>query len=169
VTVREARPDDGESIALLNLKSWKQSVRDLIPADALASLDGSVEDRAHFWSEAAADPQRTLLVKEVKGETQGFICAMRSRDGDSANSTAEITALFVSPAHQGQGIGRELLLETLGRLRERGFKKVTLWVLDFNQQARRFYAAAGFTADGSSKSDVFQGVTLREVRYELYL
>ena len=36
----------------------------------------------------------------------------------------------------------------LGRLGEGGFDQVTLWVLDSNARARRFYEAGGWRADG---------------------
>lgn len=54
----------------------------------------------------------------------------------------------------------------LDRARQRGFARVTLWVLDSNQRARRFYEKAGFTTDGASKTEtVAPGVVLEEVRY----
>jgi hypothetical protein len=42
---------------------------------------------------------------------------------------------------------------------------VTLWVLDTNERARRFYEARGWRADGTSKSDASRGSPVVEVRY----
>jgi thiamine transport system ATP-binding protein len=39
-----------------------------------------------------------------------------------------------------------------------------VWVLVGNPRARRFYAAAGFVPDGAVTSDVYDGVTLEELR-----
>jgi hypothetical protein len=40
-----------------------------------------------------------------------------------------------------------------------------LWVLESNARARRFYARAGFTADGSAKQEDIAGSPVTEVRY----
>ena len=53
----------------------------------------------------------------------------------------------------------------LGRLTELGYRQATLWVLDSNARARRFYAAAGFQPDGAVKVDDSRGFPLAEVRY----
>ena len=46
----------------------------------------------------------------------------------------------------------------------RGHKVVTLWVLEKNIAARKFYEAMGFTLDGATK-EVRIGTTLKTVRY----
>jgi hypothetical protein len=52
-------------------------------------------------------------------------------------------------------------LDELGR-------PVTLWVLEANDRARRFYEIAGFLPDGSRKpADLPGGVRLPELRYRL--
>jgi hypothetical protein len=52
-----------------------------------------------------------------------------------------------------------------GELAAAGFASATLWVLDSNARARRFYELAGWTADGSSKQADVAGATVTEVRY----
>jgi hypothetical protein len=47
----------------------------------------------------------------------------------------------------------------------RAIPAMTLWVLDGNARARRFYERAGLVADGAAKHATFGGATLREVRY----
>lgn len=81
------------------------------------------------------------------------------------NETAEITTIFVEPDHWGQGIGRQLLELVIHRLRAQGFSAITLWVLELNQRARRFYEAAGFYAAGDTKTSDSEGIMLEEVRY----
>jgi len=51
------------------------------------------------------------------------------------------------------------------RLRPAGFADVTLWVLEGNTRARRFYELAGWIPDGAEKDDDMAGTTIREVRY----
>jgi hypothetical protein len=57
----------------------------------------------------------------------------------------------------------------LGRLAAAGFAQATLWVLDANARARRFYEAGGWSDNGSVRTEDFQGLRLTEVRYRRQL
>jgi hypothetical protein len=46
-----------------------------------------------------------------------------------------------------------------------GFGEATLWVLDANERARRFYEAGGWSTDGAAKIDDSHGFPIVEVRY----
>lgn len=50
-----------------------------------------------------------------------------------------------------------------------GYRQATLWVLDSNWRARRFYHAGGWQADGTVKTDDTRGFPLTEVRYRRLL
>ena len=52
------------------------------------------------------------------------------------------------------------------RAREKGFSELTLWVLDANQRARKFYEKFEFVLDGSEKEDDrWDDFVISEVRY----
>jgi hypothetical protein len=52
------------------------------------------------------------------------------------------------------------------RLAAAKFEQATLWVLDSNIRARRFYEAGGWVADGARKVDESHGFPIAEVRYQ---
>lgn len=54
---------------------------------------------------------------------------------------------------------------TFATLDETGFEEATLWVLDTNDPARRFYEATGWLADGTTRRVELGGLPLDEVRY----
>ncbi|MEU9085423.1 GNAT family N-acetyltransferase [Streptomyces sp. NPDC048357] len=58
-----------------------------------------------------------------------------------------------------------LLDEAHSRMEGQGFETSALWVLHDNQRARRFYERAGYRADGATQDDVYDEVTLTELRY----
>ena len=73
------------------------------------------------------------------------------------------------PAQIRGGLGRQLLDEAVGFLREQGYDEATLWVLASNDRARRFYEGGGWTSDEAVREEAWEGVPLREARYRLRL
>lgn len=111
-------------------------------AGQAAGAGGGVPERVVGW--AAFGPYR--------GEQDG------TADG-------ELYALYLRPEWAGRGIGRALMSEVVRQAAAQGRERLLLWVLADNTRARRFYAAAGFTPDGTEATDTFDGVPLRELRY----
>ncbi|MBW8778408.1 MAG: GNAT family N-acetyltransferase [Burkholderiales bacterium] len=93
-------------------------------------------------------------VAELGGEIIGFSYADR---GD-----ASIWALFVDPAHEGLGAGRQLLRLAADWLFEIGHDEVRLGT-QANTRADRFYAAQGWTR-GEMKDEVEVWFSLRRER-----
>jgi GNAT superfamily N-acetyltransferase len=125
-----------------------------------------VEGAAGRGGLAAADwPRRGTLVAEADDGVVGFASVVPTRDEDASPEVGEITAIYLLPDHWGAGLGRELMVAALDALGEAGYREASLWVLDTNERAQRFYAAGGWVADGAVKVDTELGVELREVRY----
>ena len=49
-------------------------------------------------------------------------------------------------------------------LKDEGYERVSLWVLEKNERARRFYEKFGFRFDGTRKELDFDGI-MHEIRY----
>ncbi|SOR84425.1 putative acetyltransferase [Streptomyces chartreusis NRRL 3882] len=79
----------------------------------------------------------------------------------------EFYALYVQPSLIGSGIGRTLLEAV--HAHADGFSLMLLWVLTDNTRARHFYERAGYIADGAVQADVYDGVSVSEVRYRCTL
>jgi ribosomal protein S18 acetylase RimI-like enzyme len=77
---------------------------------------------------------------------------------------AELYALYVHPARWSTGTGRALMDQVLAKVSSTGYQSITLWVLEDNARARRFYERAGFAPDDARHVlDDLGGVT--EIRY----
>ena len=101
----------------------------------------------------------------VDEEIVGFLTLGAARDVDlDIDRTREIWGIYISPDYWRKGIGRKLAEEVEKILKSRGYEHAVLWVLEGNQQARRFYEATGFSPDGESK-DIDWGTPLKAVRY----
>ena len=165
--VRPARAEDAGQIALVHVRSWQGAYRGLMPQSYLDGLD--VAQRTRTWERALAEtdnPRAGVLVADDGGSVVGFVGYFPSRDPDAdPDLIGEIGAIYLLPGAWGTGIGRRLMEAALGRLAGAGFTQVTLWVLDSNDRARRFYEAGGWSADGAAKQDDSRGFPLSEVRY----
>src|SRR6266540_4156357 len=149
--VRTAHRGDVREIAALHVRAWQRAYRGLMPDFLLDSL--SVVEREAEWKRAMShQPQLQVLVVDVDHRVLGFSAAGPSRDGDAARGTAEVYAIYVDPDHVGTGLGRILLAHTLEDFRSRGYRTATLWVLEGNDRARRFYELAGWRANGATRT-----------------
>lgn len=139
---------DAEAIAGLHAESWRGTYRGAMRD---AYLDGDVAtERRTVWQARLGDPpaNQHVLVAEGDGRVVGFACAYGAADAEWGT---ELDNLHVRRSEQGRGTGARLVAGiarwTQATHPESG---LYLWVLDQNQQARRFYERlAGRDAEGS--------------------
>lgn len=175
ITVRAAAERDARPIAEIHVGSWQVGYRGLIPDEILDRL--SAENRETWWRrwlDSPPSPAFRVLVAELDGGVRGFASLGETRDEDAAAPTGEIYAVYVDPDAWRRGIGAALMERAEAELRALGFADATLWVLDTNDRARRFYERCGWRADGAVKRDRVgaerdgdEGVEIREVRYRI--
>ncbi|HEX3003563.1 MAG TPA: GNAT family N-acetyltransferase [Angustibacter sp.] len=166
LVVRPAAVTDAAAIAAVHVRAWQAGYAHVLPASYLAGLD--VRERAVRWHERLSAGGSAVLVCLDGDRLVGFVSfgPRRADDGDDtdAGRAGEVYAIYVDPACWGAGVGRALLGEAQRRLAVT-FAVVTLWVLEDNPRARRFYEGAGWSPDGVAKDAEIGGVVVREVRY----
>ena len=146
--IRAGTPDDAEAMARVHVDSW---------AATYPFAGPTLEQRLDLHRRAHAS-----FVAEVEGEIVGFVGVGPSRDADA---DGELYTIYVDPAHWGTGAGRQLIRAGEERMHELGYRTVVLWVMDGNERAERFYASAGWRADGERRTIEFAGASIPEVRY----
>jgi len=133
-------------------------------------LDGlSAEDGVEGWRRGISRDDRWTWIAACNGVPCGFAATGPTIDEGAATGTGEVYAIYLEPERVGTGVGRELFATAVRNLREVGFARAVLWVLASNARARRFYEAAGWTADGAVKDEDWYGQMIREVRYSIEL
>jgi GNAT superfamily N-acetyltransferase len=164
--IRSARVADAAQIAVVHVRSWQGAYRGLLPQAYLDGLDA--DQRVGRWerSLAGAGGRAGVLVADAGGTLLGFVSYSPSRDSDMGQGLAgEIGAIYLLPSAWSKGVGRRLMNAALTCLAAADFAQVTLWVLDSNVRARRFYEAGGWSADGAQKLDESRGFPISQVRY----
>lgn len=165
VTIRDAVANDAAGIADVHVRSWQVAYRGLVDQSFLDRL--SPVEHLSMWRHRfeAADPDLRVLVAEADGDIIGFSSFGPSRDEDAGVSTAEVYAIYLAPEWFGTGLGRRLLARTVKALGGLGFRDSTLWVLELNARARRFYEVAGWHWDGARSVHADAGLTEPILRY----
>jgi GNAT superfamily N-acetyltransferase len=165
--IRLARPDDAAKIGATHVRSWQNAYQGLLPQEYLDRLDPA--DRAERWRRIllALDWSRGgVLVMATGTEILGFAGFGPSRDEDAdPDLVGEVESIYLLPEAWGNGLGQQLMDSALSYLTRAGYVQTTLWVLDSNARARRFYAKGGWTEDGAVKQDNSRGFPVSEFRY----
>ena len=159
--VREAEPGEGERLAEVYLSSGRAAwARHLSPV----GVEG-VQSPAEEWERWISDPDLIVLVAERRGQVAAVAVLRRSTDQDSDPArVALLDRLYTEPASWRRGLGRALMDAAMTRLREKGFREMTLWTAEWST-SRGFYEALGWALDGGTREKTFAGGTFTEVRY----
>ena len=186
VVIRSASTADAAQIAVVMRDSWFAAYDGIIaPAiiDRATAPDGGARVRQSFrmrpwqWMIAAvarqpgraqADPAAPDIIGYASFGPERDVLDMPwpypLTSAGSGGKVAELYALYVHPAWWSTGTGRALMDQVLAKVRAAGYGCITLWVLEANARARRFYQRAGFIPDGARHVlDDLGGVT--EIRY----
>jgi ribosomal protein S18 acetylase RimI-like enzyme len=191
VRVRQANPSDALAIATVHVRSWKAAYPGLIPQRFLDSL--TPQARLEMWNQTLGGPDgrdvTTLVLvsdaeagratpREAVGadaaaqaepeQILGFTSFGSNSDG-GPRSVGEVMTLYLDPTAWGRRLGELLLASAVEQLQRDGYRAATLWVLETNARARRFYERLGWAPDGAVKLHDWKAFVATDVRYRLGL
>lgn len=166
-SVRAATVRDAPELAAIHARSAHAAYQGLLPQDLLDQLDRP--DSQERWERAARNvewPKAGIMVCVPGPQMVGFTRFAPTRDkGEDTGRVAEIRQIYIAPEVWGRGLGMRLMSTALARLAASGYTQATLWVLDTNCRARRFYERCGWTQDGAARYNDSFGIPLADVRY----
>lgn len=162
IEVNYATSDDFQVLGNIHASSWKVAYRNIIPEEVLNNI--TAEKRGAYFRKALTEGWEQDAIIYEDGTPLVLICIGKARDIDLDNSHGEIWGIYLLPEVWGKGIGSILIQWGIAELKNRGYEKISLWVLKDNVQAIKFYEKSGFTFDGTSK-EINIGMPLIECRY----
>lgn len=140
-------------------------LRAAVPGEESAVFPASV---AMFREEVGADPllgdggrSYRMRVADLirRGRTYAVIVdgevLFKADVGALFGPVAQIHGVWVRPDQRGRGLGRAAMTELVRLVRRDHAPQVSLYVNDFNDPARRAYAAAGFRQVGELSTILF--------------
>jgi phosphinothricin acetyltransferase len=139
VRIRLAVERDADAIRTIYNRQVLESIAttDLAPR----SLD---EQRRWLSQRSGA---HAAAVAELDGEIVGFGSLSPYRDRPAYSTTVE-DSVYVVEAHQGKGVGRELLAELLAVAQRHGFHSVMARVVADHDVSIRLHTSLGFVLVG---------------------
>lgn len=126
--------DDARQIAEIIVEDWKNAYRGIIDNDFLDSM--GVEERYQRELQRYQIYKVAAVDEKIMGLTWNEIA-------DNEDSDCEIIALYVRYEERKSGIGRALFLDSVEEFKSQGKKRMIIWCLKENYEARKFYEKMG--------------------------
>jgi ribosomal protein S18 acetylase RimI-like enzyme len=169
VSVRTAWPTDAPAVAAVQVRAWRDSYADLLPAAVLDTLD--VDAIGAQWRRSLdkpGDARNRVLVALDRASVRGFAVTGPSPDPDADPvADGELVELLVDPDARGAGHGSRLLQAGADTLRSDRFTGARVWVAATDDVLRGFLTGAGWAADGAHRELDLHGdgtVAVKQVR-----
>jgi GNAT superfamily N-acetyltransferase len=142
--IRSGAVSDSAAVGRILAEGWRQAYSGFMPESELGPRVDPYHRAREVGAWLSSDFDRDaelLLVADQAGEVVGFLAA-RLGDRNDVGSAGQVTLLYVSPARQGQGIGRQLLLEAVEWFKMRVSGPISIGAFEQNP-FRSFYDAIG--------------------------
>lgn len=148
VNIRLAILDDAKYCANIHAASWNFAYSDIVAKEI---IDKHNSRWPMIWDKLLINNIDSHYVIKLDDLIIGFLTITVARDDDLNESFYEIVGLYLVPEHIGAGYGKQTMDWIKKEIKSRGYDKISLWVLEENNRARRFYEKLGFKADGKIK------------------
>ena len=138
--VRQARLDDAQAIAKIEIDTWRSTYPGLLPDRVLLNMSGR-RQTSSWASFLRHRPEDVWVAQHPQHGLVGFGNCGAQRD-NTVDYGGEVYTLYVLPDLQGRGFGRLLLGALFQRLESAGHGSALVWVVRGNP-ARFFYERLG--------------------------
>lgn len=132
--IRPARPDDADFVASLVPRFVEHGVPG---GHSSEDVIAGTERVLRSALDHAADDEFFAIAQDVAGERAGFAYAVTHRDFFTGEPYAHVSE--IATVASGAGVGTALMEAVESWARERGYRLVTLNVVEENTPAARFY------------------------------
>ncbi|MBT2218600.1 GNAT family N-acetyltransferase [Virgibacillus dakarensis] len=157
--IRSMQKEDIPYVQHVAKTSWNSTYEGIIPR----KVQENFLQAAYNDDRMEMRLQRSFLyVAKVDGKIAGFVKFSPVNE----EGKAELGAIYLLPAHQGNGIGSALLKRGIEELEN--FKEVYISVEKDNEIGKSFYLAKGFKII-SEFEDNFDGHILKTIRMVLHI
>ncbi len=141
---RRIAASDGDLLRRIRLNALADS-----PDAHTATLAQTESHDADHWARAAeanaAGASQATFFAEADGEVIGMVGAYMLTGG-----VVTVVGLWSAPGYRAEGVADDLLDNVVTWATRGGASQLRLWVVERDDEARRFYDRRGFTASGET-------------------
>ncbi|MBR6376997.1 MAG: GNAT family N-acetyltransferase [Oscillospiraceae bacterium] len=141
VEFRIAKVSDAAILTETRRKAWDATYRGIYPDDMIDNYDSvwySERDRQRI-----SDPEQKVYLLMDGDSCCGYLCVGSPAYGRYKDFALCLNALYILPAYQGQGCGRQAFRLVAEECRRRGLEKFFCGCNAHNRKARNFYGHMG--------------------------
>lgn len=160
IRIRPMELADASRAAEIHVFGWRNAYRGIVSDEILFKRMGVAKSTERFADGICNNAFESYVYED--GIIKGFMTIGPCRD-KNMEDFFELWGIYIDPFMQGQGIGAKMVDFCETTARQRGYKKVYLWVLEDNTDARGFYEKMGYTPDGARQ--FLDSLGAWEVRY----
>lgn len=153
--------DAAEEITRLHRRAAQTAFAHIFPAEAPPPPFDEDLARWRFWLGADREQGRQPYTVEADGRIVGVVLAGPDPDDPAVGHLARF---YVDPDRWGTGIGTALHDVAIADLANRRFLVATLWVLEDNVRARRWYERLGWIQTSERKPS-YEPAGIYDARY----
>ncbi len=151
-----------DTIGYIHATSWHQTYKGIVPDVFLDRF--TPENRAESFKKNMPVWDAEAYLFMYGKQAIGFAFLTKDREKTATDYAGEISAIYFLSDYWGSAYTHFAMDFCIDRLKEIGCKTVTIWVLEHNTRARRFYEKYGFAFSGVKK-EIALGKPLVEVQY----
>ena len=159
--IRLAKIADAPVMARVMVDTWLSAHRGQIP-------EGQWQRRHEEWTYTVSERGWRELLEEIEAGSNSQDCvyvAVTAEDEvvgvavgcpaglDLLKNAAEVSAIYLRPAYQGQGVGRRLVQRVAAHQETLGRRALIISTLETNAPGRRFYEAIGGRVIGTHETE----------------
>lgn len=154
--VRHANIEDISRIAEIIVFGKRVAYRPIFQNDEVSFNELQVLDIIEMYQ------KNPCLLENILVYDDGIVKGIINRQ--NCGNETELCEFYVEPFFVRGGIGQELMHALIKEAEEEGMKRIFLWVIKDNVNARSFYEKNGFTATGEEK--IIDDTPIWDVCYE---
>ena len=153
LTFHPATPGDAAELRSLAERIWRESYAGVVTAGQMAYMLEWMYSAETIARELAEGVCWELV--RLDADAVGYHSITFGADG-----VAKLNKLYLLPAHQGRGLGQEMLWRVLALAANRGAREVRLQVNKANLRAQRAYERFGFQRIEEAVFDIGGGFVM---------
>jgi ribosomal protein S18 acetylase RimI-like enzyme len=163
IVVRRSKPSDAKALSEIFRDSWRGAYRGILPHTHLESMVG--RRSAQWWSSAMRSRESVLVISSSRTVVGYATIGLSRTRGKIGKAEGEIYELYLSPIHQGLGMGEYLFEGARHALEMRGHAGLIMWALADNTAAIDFYWRRGGKPIAET-TELIGGVKMKKIAFE---